>query len=81
MNTRISKKSLILGIVAGAVIALTVATVSKGQKWEYLIVGGLKNGYNQDIGTTVEALDAAGKEGWEAVTAYPSGVTLMKRPL
>jgi len=81
MNTRISKKSLILGIVAGAVIALTVATVSKGQKWEYQLVGGLRNGFNETVGTTLEALDAAGKEGWEAVAVYPNGVTLVKRPL
>ena len=65
----------------GAVIALTFASLSRTQKWEYQIVGGVRNGYDQNIGTSVEALDAARKEGWEAVAVYPNGVTLMKRPL
>ena len=72
---------MILGTVAGAVLALTVATVLKGQKWEYQIVGGVRNGFNENVGTSIEALDDAGKQGWEAVAVYPNGVTLMKRAL
>lgn len=48
--------------------------------WEYMFIGDLKNGFGEVVGVSGQAMNEAGREGWEAVTVM-GGSVLMKRPL
>lgn len=52
---------------------------ASGPNWEYQILGDVRNGFGETMGTSIEALDAAGAAGWEAIAVYGNGATLMKR--
>lgn len=50
-----------------------------GEKWEYHILGDIKNGFGETVGTSADALNKAGAEGWEAVGVFPNAAVLLKR--
>ena len=52
---------------------------SSSEKWEYFIAGDIKNGFGETVGTSTDALNKAGAEGWEAVGVFPNAAVLMKR--
>lgn len=69
-------------IVVGLLLLLPLAGCwgsSSGEKWEYFIAGDIKNGFGETVGTSTDALNKAGAEGWEAVGVFPNAAVLMKR--
>ena len=64
MNKKIQFKSLVLGIVAGAVIALSVGAATSNTRtvWEYRVTAGRAN----DL---TEIINRNAIEGWEFASA------------
>lgn len=79
-----SKRALIfVGAAAVIVLGWIMLPSSAGgrrDKWEYMFVGDIKNGFGEVLGVSEQALNEAGLEGWEAV-ATMGGSVLMKRSL
>lgn len=75
--------TLLLAIACNSRVTIQplTADAQSSSRWEYTILGDVRNGFNETIGTSVEALNSAGRKGWEAVTSYGNGATLLKRRL
>ena len=73
--------TLLLAVSCNKITIQPLIADAQSSKWEYAFVGGIVNGYGETVGTSLDDLNSAGQEGWEAVASYGNGVTLVKRRL
>jgi len=89
MRTKLDTKSLILGLLAGAVVALTVAATNEKNvtTWEYRVITDFTSASPSDpsyAALHTQSLNLHAVQGWEVVSSHTlakDGTTSEKREI